>query len=105
MDRGDSFLRSAVTRAECWQSSGLGAQIVSLVVYLISFFDEQGSPAMLTQQEALEAMAGRSPEGKPLVFVSQEDYAALSKKHEDLLSAVRKQRTFLRSLLLTIGIA
>jgi hypothetical protein len=58
---------------------------------------------MLTQQEALEAMAGRSPEGKPLVFVSQQDYAALSKKHEELLSAVRKQRAYLKWLLLALA--
>jgi hypothetical protein len=43
---------------------------------------------MLTTQEALEAMAGRSPEGKPLVFVSRQDYDELLKKYELLLERV-----------------
>lgn len=63
---------------------------------------------MLTQQEALEAMAGRSAEGKPLVFVSQQDYAALSKKYEELARAVKKQHTYswaLVALVVVLGAA
>jgi hypothetical protein len=40
---------------------------------------------MLTTQESLEAMAGRSADGKPLVFESRADYDALRTKYEELL--------------------
>jgi hypothetical protein len=48
---------------------------------------------MLTTQEALEAMAGRSPEGKPLVFVLQQDYDVLLKKHEALFRTENQRKS------------
>jgi hypothetical protein len=47
---------------------------------------------MLSTQESLDAMAGRSPDGMPLVFVSQRDHDALRKKYEELLLKTEKQR-------------
>jgi hypothetical protein len=50
---------------------------------------------MLTTQEALDAMAGRSPEGKPLVFVSRKDFDALHKSYEDLLKTSKQRHRYL----------
>jgi hypothetical protein len=47
---------------------------------------------MFTTQESLEAMAGRSPDGKPLVFVSQRDFEALREKYEELLKTVKQRK-------------
>ena len=52
---------------------------------------------MLTTQESLEALAGRSPDGKPLVFVSQQDYDALRKKYESLLETTKQSKPDWRS--------
>jgi hypothetical protein len=52
---------------------------------------------MLTTQESLEALAGRSPDGKPLVFVSQQDYEALRKKYESLLETTKQSKSNWRS--------
>jgi hypothetical protein len=52
---------------------------------------------MLTTQESLEALAGRSPDGKPLVFVSQQDYDALRKQYESLLETTKQSKPYWRS--------
>ena len=52
---------------------------------------------MLTTQESLEALAGRSPDGKPMVFVSQQDYDALRKKYEALLEKFNEPKRYWRS--------
>ena len=53
---------------------------------------------MLTTQESLEALAGRSPYGKPLVFVSQQDYDALRKKYEAVLETTKQSKRDPRAL-------
>jgi hypothetical protein len=47
---------------------------------------------VLTTQESLEALAGRSADGKPLVFVSQQDYDALRKQYEALLETTKQAK-------------
>jgi hypothetical protein len=62
--------------------------------------------AVLTTQESLEALAGRSPDGKPLVFVSQQDYDALRNKYEALLESTKHSKRDLRlKILLLMGLA
>jgi hypothetical protein len=46
----------------------------------------------LTTQESLEALAGRSPDGKPLVFVSQQDYDAIREQYEALLETTKQAK-------------
>jgi hypothetical protein len=58
---------------------------------------------MLTTQESLEALAGRSPEGKPLASVSQQDYDALRKKYELLLAAANRPNPYWRSKAAWVG--
>jgi hypothetical protein len=57
----------------------------------------RGDNAILTTQESLEALAGRSPDGKPLVFVSQQDYDALRKQYESLLETTKQSKPYWRS--------
>jgi hypothetical protein len=42
-------------------------------------------------------MAGRSPDGKPQVFVAQQDYDALRKKYESLLETTKESKPDWRS--------
>jgi hypothetical protein len=45
----------------------------------------------MNQQDTLNALAGRSADGKPLVFVGAADYQALRAKHEKLLALLDRK--------------
>jgi hypothetical protein len=45
----------------------------------------------VNQQDTLNALAGRSADGKPLVFVAAADYHALREEHEKLLALLNRR--------------